>query len=92
MVVQDELSQLTKPTQNTVITTPDVDDAVTVLGPRVVRRTGEVLLVAGSDPAELNATLVAKGIRVTELNPERRTLEEVVLELTSVRTEVGNPR
>jgi ABC-2 type transport system ATP-binding protein len=40
-------------------------------------------VVRGSDPASLNARLVAAGLRVTELAPERRTLEDVILEVTS---------
>ena len=35
------------------------------------------------DPAKLNARLVEAGVRVEGLAPERRTLEDVVLELTS---------
>jgi hypothetical protein len=38
--------------------------------------------VRHDDPAALNARLVAAGVRVAELAPERRSLEQVVLELT----------
>ena len=41
-----------------------------------------MLLVRGDDPAAVNALLVGKGIRVRELGPERRSLEQAVLELT----------
>ena len=47
------------------------------------------------DPAGLNARLVTAGIRVTELSAQRRTLEQVVLELTgtgSDRIDAGRPR
>jgi hypothetical protein len=40
-------------------------------------------VVRGSDAASLNARLVAEGLRVTELAVERRTLEDVILEVTS---------
>jgi ABC-2 type transport system ATP-binding protein len=46
-------------------------------------RDGDRLLVRGSDAASLNARLVAAGVRVTELAPERRTLEDVIIEVTS---------
>jgi ABC-2 type transport system ATP-binding protein len=46
-------------------------------------RDGDRLVVSGSDAASLNARLVAAGLRVTELAPERRTLEDVIVEVTS---------
>ena len=36
----------------------------------------------GTDPAELNALLVSRGVPVIELREQRRTLEESVLALT----------
>jgi len=38
--------------------------------------------VRGDDPVALNAKLVAAGIPVAELAVQRRSLEQVVLELT----------
>jgi len=40
-------------------------------------------VVRHDDPAALNARLVAEGIRVTGMTVHRRSLEEVVLEITS---------
>jgi ABC-2 type transport system ATP-binding protein len=40
-------------------------------------------VIATDDPAELNLRLVSGGVRVRELTPERRTLEQVVLAATS---------
>ena len=40
-------------------------------------------MVTAADPAELNARLVTDGIAVSGLAVERRTLEDVFLELTS---------
>ncbi|MFP5283831.1 MAG: hypothetical protein ACLGIF_10325, partial [Actinomycetes bacterium] len=40
----------------------------------------ERLLVRAADPAALNAHLVAAGVRVAEVGPYRRDLEQVVLE------------
>ena len=41
------------------------------------------LLVRAADTALLNAQLVAGGVRVTEISAERRSLEDVVLAVTS---------
>jgi hypothetical protein len=40
-------------------------------------------VVRADDTADLNAQLVAAGVRVTGLEQVRRTLEQVVLEATS---------
>ena len=45
-------------------------------------RDGDRLLIRTADVAGLNARLVADGIRVLELGPERRSLEDVVHERT----------
>jgi ABC-2 type transport system ATP-binding protein len=47
-------------------------------GPGVLR----VTLAGDATPAALNAALVAEGIRVSALVPERDTLEDVFLHLT----------
>ena len=67
--------------------TPDPAAAVTALDGRVVDRDGGTLVVRHDDPAALNAQLVAAGVRVAELVPERRSLEQVVLELTGSGTD-----
>ena len=51
-----------------------------LLGATVASVTGDRLLVRADDPASLNAYLVGEGVRVDEIGPYRRTLEQVVLE------------
>jgi len=82
LVVQSELADLQAPTGRTLVRTSDAAAALALLDGRVEHRDGETLLVRGGDPAALNALLVGAGIRVRELGPERRTLEQAVLELT----------
>ena len=70
--------------------TPDADRAAALLDGRVEVRDGERLVVRDADPAALNARLVEAGLRVAEIEAERRTLEDVVLEVTpgpAIRTE-----
>ncbi|MEU3841704.1 ABC transporter ATP-binding protein [Streptomyces sp. NPDC028635] len=70
-----------------VVTTPDVSDAARVLKERGV---GDVVVaedrVTGeppeSEPADLNAALVAAGIRVRGFGVERASLEDVFVALT----------
>ncbi len=81
--VQATLAELRGPTGRVVVSTPDADRAAALLDGRVEGRTGERLLVRHADPAELNASLVAQGLRVSAIGPERRSLEDVVLELTT---------
>ena len=83
LVLQDDLEALRRPTGRTVVRTPDAAQAVALLNGRVELRDGDRLVVRGSDAASLNAMLVGRGLRVTELSPERRTLEEVVVAVTS---------
>jgi ABC-type multidrug transport system ATPase subunit len=83
LVLQDDLETLRQPTGRTVVRTPDAGSAVALLDGRVELRDGDRLVVRGADAASLNAMLVAGGVRVSELAPERRTLEQVVLDVTS---------
>ncbi|HEY3714608.1 MAG TPA: ATP-binding cassette domain-containing protein [Jatrophihabitantaceae bacterium] len=83
LVLQDDLDALQRPTGRTIVRTPDAASAVAMLDGRVELRDGDRLVVRGSDAASLNALLVGRGLRVSELAPERRTLEEIVLEVTS---------
>ncbi len=82
LVVQSELADLQAPTGRTMVRTSNAAAALALLDGRVEHRDGETLLVRGADPAALNALLVGAGIPVHELGPERRTLEQAVLELT----------
>jgi ABC-type multidrug transport system ATPase subunit len=89
LVVQNRLSLLRAPTGRTVVVTPDGDLALGLLNGRVEAREGRRLVVRADDPAALNRLLVDGGVRVAELGPERRGLEQVVLEATTDPTQVG---
>jgi len=93
LVLQDELARLQAPTGRTVVHTPDQDRARALLNGRIEYRDGDRLVVRGANAAELNAMLVSDGVRVTELGPERRTLEQVVLAATDTSShQVGVTR
>jgi ABC-2 type transport system ATP-binding protein len=66
-----------------MVRSPDADRVVALFDGRVEMRDGDRLAVRHADAAELNALLVAAGLRVVELAPERQSLEDVVLEVTS---------
>jgi ABC-type multidrug transport system ATPase subunit len=83
LVLQDDLAELRAPTGRVVLSTVDADRAEALLDGGVVGRDGQRLVVRHADAAELNARLVAAGVRVTEIGPERRSLEQVVLEATT---------
>ena len=85
LVLQESLSTLRAPTGRTVVVTPDVVAAEGLLGDSVHERDGERLVVVSSDSAAVNARLVASGVRVREIGPERQTLEQVIEEQTSAR-------
>jgi ABC-2 type transport system ATP-binding protein len=85
LVIQESLSTLRAPTGRTVVDTSDVALAKEVLGPAVELVEGERLVIRSADPARVNARLVAAGVAVRELGPERRTLEQVIEERTSAR-------
>ncbi|MDT8913357.1 ABC transporter ATP-binding protein [Amycolatopsis sp. PS_44_ISF1] len=82
LVLEDDLTALRAETGRVLLGTPDAAAAVAVLDGRVEHRDGDRLLVRHDDPAELNALLVAGGVPVTSLQAERRTLEQVVLNVT----------
>ena len=89
MVLQDELATLQQPTGRTVVRTPDADRARALLDGRVEHQEGDRLLVRRTDPSALNSLLVNQGIRVAEIGPERRSLEQVVLDATTADPEVA---
>ncbi|MBA3338222.1 MAG: ATP-binding cassette domain-containing protein [Geodermatophilaceae bacterium] len=80
LVLQEQLDTLTAPTGNSVVRTQDPERAHALLDGRVLSRDGDRLTVTGTNASTLNALLVREGIRVSELGPERRSLEQVVLE------------
>jgi len=83
LVLQEDLAALRGPTGRVVVHSPDAGLAAAVLGSRVVTRADDRLIVADAEPAAVNAELTAAGLRVTEIRPERRSLEELVLSVTS---------
>jgi ABC-2 type transport system ATP-binding protein len=82
LVVQESLDTLRSPTGHVLVETPDVAQVVTMFDGQVVARDGEHLVIRHPDPAELNATLVRDGVRVASIGEQRRTLEDVVLDVT----------
>ena len=83
LVKQDELANLRALTGRVVVRSPDADRVVTLFDGRVELRDGDRLFVRHPDAAELNQHLVAAGLRVAEIAPERQTLEDVVLASTT---------
>ncbi len=47
-----------------------------------MHRDEDRLVIAEADVAQVNAKLVTAGLRVTEIGPERRSLEDLVLSVT----------
>src|SRR5262245_19521774 len=82
LVVQARLDTLRAPTGHPLVTTPDAARVVTMFDGQVTARDGDRLVIRHADPAGLNATLVGDGIRVSAIAEQRRTLEEVVLDVT----------
>jgi ABC-type multidrug transport system ATPase subunit len=87
LVLQDSLATLRAPTGRILIGTPEPDRAVALLDGKVEARDGQSLTVRHPDAGELNATLVAEGIRVTEIVSERRSLEQVVMDSTTTSSD-----
>ncbi|WP_443690211.1 ABC transporter ATP-binding protein [Pseudonocardia kujensis] len=87
LALDSELAALRTPTGRVLVRTPEPDAVVGLLDGQVVDRRGDTVTVRGVEPATLNARLVAGGVRVTGLSEERRTLEQVVLELTGSGTD-----
>jgi ABC-type multidrug transport system ATPase subunit len=87
LVLQDDLATVRAPTGRVVVATPDPERAHALLDGQVEQRDGQRLVVRHDDPAELNARLVAGDIRVSEIGPLRRSLEEVVLEATTTSSD-----
>ena len=83
LVAQAALTELRGETGRTLVRVGDPAGAVGLLDGRVVGRDGDRLVLAGTTVAEATARLVQARIAVHEAAPERRTLEEVVLGLTS---------
>ena len=84
LVLQDQLASLQKPTGRVLISTDDPERAVATLDGLVEHRDGADLVVRSTDPAELNSRLVGAGVPVRSLTVQRRSLEEIVLDVTGV--------
>src|SRR3984885_25944 len=84
LVLQDQLASLQQPTGRVLISTDDPERAVATLDGLVEHREGADLVVRSPDPAELNARLVRAGVPVRSLAVQRRSLEEIVLDVTGV--------
>src|SRR5579863_733070 len=82
LVLQEQLASLQEPTGRVLVTTDDPERAVAALDGLVERRDGADLVVRSPDAAALNARLVAAGVPVSSLLVQRRSLEEIVLEVT----------
>jgi len=82
LVLQEQLESLQEPTGRVLISTDDPERAVAALDGLVERRDGADLVVRSADPAALNARLVAAGVPVRSLAVQRRSLEEIVLDVT----------
>jgi ABC-type multidrug transport system ATPase subunit len=82
LVLQDELASLQKPTGRVLVSTDDPERAVATLDGLIEHRDGADLVVRSLDAAELNARLVGAGVPVRSLAVQRRSLEEIVLEVT----------
>ena len=82
LVLQEQLASLQEPTGRVLVSTDDPERAVAALDGLVERRDGADLVVRAADPAALNARLVAAGVPVASLLAQRRSLEEIVLEVT----------
>jgi ABC-2 type transport system ATP-binding protein len=83
LVLEEPLTGIRGLTGRILVDTPDAAAAVSLLDGQVADREGDRLVVRHPDPAVLNALLVKAGLRVSEIVAERRTLEQVVLEVTS---------
>ena len=87
LVLQEDLATRRAPTGRVLVGTPEPERAVALLDGQVERRDGQLLTVRHPDPGDLNAELLAAGIRVTEIAAERRSLEQVVLDATTTSSD-----
>lgn len=79
LVLTEDLAALRTPTGLVTVRTPEPARAAGLIGGRV---DGDVVTVRADDPGEFDARLVGAGISVTGPATQRRSLEQVVLELT----------
>jgi ABC-2 type transport system ATP-binding protein len=82
LVLEEELDTVRGATGLVEVRSPDAADMVSMLNGQLVTRDGENLVIRHGDPAALNTMLVEAGLRVASITEQRRTLEQVVLEVT----------
>jgi len=82
LVLEEELDTVRGATGLIELRSPDAADVASLLNGQLVTRDGENLVIRHEDPAALNTQLVAAGLRVSAITEQRRTLEQVVLEVT----------
>ena len=82
LVLEEELDTVRGRTGLIEVRSPDAAEAVAMLNGQLVTRDGENLVIRHGDPAALNTMLVGAGLRVASITEQRRTLEQVVLEVT----------
>ena len=82
LVQTADIATLKAPTGRTIVRTSDGDRAAGLFGSRLVRASGDLVIVDDPDSSAVNRRLVEAGCAVTEIGPERRTLEQVVLAAT----------
>jgi ABC-type multidrug transport system ATPase subunit len=82
LVLEDDMDAMRAPTGRVLVDTPDPAAAAALLDGQLEARDGGRLVIRHSDPSGLNALLVESGVRVDAINAERRSLEQVVLEVT----------
>ncbi|MGB3764384.1 MAG: ABC transporter ATP-binding protein [Ornithinimicrobium sp.] len=90
LVVQDQMDALRGPTGRTILHTPDVAAATRELTNLVAAVDGDRIVISEGSAADLVERLVCAEVRVSEIGPERRTLEHVVLDATGGRHPVGS--
>src|SRR4029453_5651922 len=79
LMLQARLDTLLRPTGLVAVRTAYPQRCIALLGSSVVTVDGDRLLVQSEEPARLNSYLVGEGLRVDEIGPYRRTLEQGVL-------------
>jgi len=82
LVLEEELDTVRGATGLIELRSPDAADVASLLNGQLVTRDGENLVIRHGDSAALNTQLVAAGLRVSAITEQRRTLEQVVLEVT----------
>lgn len=87
LVMQEPLTSLQGPTGRVLVSTDDPDGAVAALNGLVEHREGADLIVRHPDPAAVNSRLATAGVPVRSLLAERRSLEDIVLEVTGAGTD-----